>query len=344
MAEIRFEDITKKFGDKIILDRLNLSIEDGSFTVMIGPSGCGKTTLLRIIAGIGPQTSGKVYLDGEDISGLPPAKRNVAMVFQNYAIYPTMTVQENIEFGLKNNKVPKEERERLVKEISEIVGIGDLLNRKPSTLSGGQRQRIALARAMVKKPKVFLMDEPLSNLDAKLRVSMRTELIELHNRLKTTFVYVTHDQTEAMSMGTKIILMNRGVIQQEASPTDIYHDPDNLFAAQFIGSPQMNVIHFDDSRACYGFRPEKVHLRSEGGQFFYNRRGTIVTKEMLGSETIYQIRYDGHSIMAKSLEDSFEQGSEVYIGVKKENILMFDENERRVRDDDRRYHIWLQEL
>ena len=344
MAEIRFEDITKKFGDKIILDRLNLSIEDGSFTVMIGPSGCGKTTLLRIIAGIGPQTSGKVYLDGEDISGLPPAKRNVAMVFQNYAIYPTMTVQENIEFGLKNNKVPKEERERLVKEISEIVGIGDLLNRKPSTLSGGQRQRIALARAMVKKPKVFLMDEPLSNLDAKLRVSMRTELIELHNRLKTTFVYVTHDQTEAMSMGTKIILMNRGVIQQEASPTDIYHDPDNLFTAQFIGSPQMNVIHFDNSKACYGFCPEKVHLRSEGGQFFYNRRGTIVTKEMLGSETIYQIRYDGHSIMAKSLEDSFEQGSEVYIGVKKENILMFDENERRVRDDDRRYHIWLQEL
>ena len=344
MAEIRFEDITKKFGDKIILDRLNLSIEDGSFTVMIGPSGCGKTTLLRIIAGIGPQTSGKVYLDGEDISGLPPAKRNVAMVFQNYAIYPTMTVQENIEFGLKNNRVPKEERERLVKEISEIVGIGDLLNRKPSTLSGGQRQRIALARAMVKKPKVFLMDEPLSNLDAKLRVSMRTELIELHNRLKTTFVYVTHDQTEAMSMGTKIILMNRGVIQQEASPTDIYHDPDNLFTAQFIGSPQMNVIHFDNSKACYGFRPEKVHLRSEGGQFFYNRRGTIVTKEMLGSETIYQIRYDGHSIMAKSLEDSFEQGSEVYIGVKKENILMFDENERRVRDDDRRYHIWLQEL
>ena len=344
MAEIRFEDITKKFGDKIILDRLNLSIEDGSFTVMIGPSGCGKTTLLRIIAGIGPQTSGKVYLDGEDISGLPPAKRNVAMVFQNYAIYPTMTVQENIEFGLKNNKVPKGERERLVKEISEIVGIGDLLNRKPSTLSGGPAPRWGVARAMLKKPKVFLMDEPLSNLDAKLRVSMRTELIELHNRLKTTFVYVTHDQTEAMSMGTKIILMNRGVIQQEASPTDIYHDPDNLFTAQFIGSPQMNVIHFDDSRACYGFRPEKVHLRSEGGQFFYNRRGTIVTKEMLGSETIYQIRYDGHSIMAKSLEDSFEQGSEVYIGVKKENILMFDENERRVRDDDRRYHIWLQEL
>ena len=214
MAEIRFDNITKKFGDKVILDRINLSIEDGSFTVMIGPSGCGKTTLLRIIAGIGPQTSGRVFLDGEDISGLPPAKRNVAMVFQNYAIYPTMTVRENIEFGLKNNKVPKPERDKLIKEISEIVGIAEMLERKPSTLSGGQRQRIALARAMVKKPKVFLMDEPLSNLDAKLRVSMRTELIELHNRLKTTFVYVTHDQTEAMSMGTKIILMSGGVIQQ----------------------------------------------------------------------------------------------------------------------------------
>ncbi|MCI5957514.1 MAG: ABC transporter ATP-binding protein [Clostridiales bacterium] len=344
MAEIRFEDITKKFGDKVILDRLNLTIEDGSFTVMIGPSGCGKTTLLRIIAGIGPQTSGKVYLDGEDISGLPPAKRNVAMVFQNYAIYPTMTVKENIEFGLKNNKVPKEERERLVREISEIVGIGDMLDRKPSTLSGGQRQRIALARAMVKKPKVFLMDEPLSNLDAKLRVSMRTELIELHNRLQTTFVYVTHDQTEAMSMGTKIILMNKGVIQQEASPSEIYHDPDNLFTAQFIGSPQMNVIRFQEGGACYGFRPEKVHLRSEGGQFFYTRKGTIVTKEMLGSETIYQIRYEGNSVMAKSLEDTFEQGSEVYIGVKKENILLFDENERRIRSGDARYDEWMQKL
>ena len=344
MAEIRFDNITKKFGEKVILDRINLSIEDGSFTVMIGPSGCGKTTLLRIIAGIGPQTSGRVFLDGEDISGLPPAKRNVAMVFQNYAIYPTMTVRENIEFGLKNNKVPKAERDKLIKEISEIVGIADMLERKPSTLSGGQRQRIALARAMVKKPKVFLMDEPLSNLDAKLRVSMRTELIELHNRLKTTFVYVTHDQTEAMSMGTKIILMSGGVIQQEATPSQIYHDPCNLFTAQFIGSPQMNVLPFEDSATRYGFRPEKVHLTQEPGAYFYTRRGTIVTKEMLGSETIYQIRYDGHSIMAKSLEDTFEQGSEVYIGVKRPNILLFDENERRIRQDDPSYDSWMQKL
>ncbi len=344
MAEIRFENIVKKFGEKTVLDNINLNIEDGSFTVMIGPSGCGKTTLLRIIAGIGPQTSGKVYLDGVDISRMLPAKRNVAMVFQNYAIYPTMTVRENIEFGLKNNKVPKDERTRLVEEISEIVGIHELLERKPATLSGGQRQRIALARAMVKKPKVFLMDEPLSNLDAKLRVSMRTELIELHKKLKTTFVYVTHDQTEAMSMATKIILMNGGVIQQEASPRVIYQDPNNLFTAQFIGSPQMNVLKFDASDVSYGFRPEKVSLTADATRSFYCRKGTIVTKEMLGSETIYQIRYDNNSVMVKSLDDSFESDTEVYVNVNEENIQLFDASGVRIRADHRDFAGWMQKL
>ncbi|MCQ2454261.1 MAG: ABC transporter ATP-binding protein [Clostridia bacterium] len=344
MAEIRFENIVKKFGEKTVLDNINLNIEDGSFTVMIGPSGCGKTTLLRIIAGIGPQTSGKVYLDGVDISRMLPAKRNVAMVFQNYAIYPTMTVRENIEFGLKNNKVPKDERTRLVEEISEIVGIHELLERKPATLSGGQRQRIALARAMVKKPKVFLMDEPLSNLDAKLRVSMRTELIELHKKLKTTFVYVTHDQTEAMSMATKIILMNGGVIQQEASPRVIYQDPNNLFTAQFIGSPQMNVLKFAASDVSYGFRPEKVSLTSDATQSFYCRKGTIVTKEMLGSETIYQVRYDNNSVMVKSLDDSFESDTEVYVNVNEENIQLFDASGVRIRADHQDFAGWMQKL
>ena len=337
MAHIRFENITKKFGPKTILDNMNLEIEDGSFTVMIGPSGCGKTTLLRIIAGIGPQTSGQVYLDGQDISDLAPAKRNVAMVFQNYAIYPTMTVRENIEFGLKNNKVPKDERDRLVKEISEIVGIADLLDRKPNTLSGGQRQRIALARAMVKQPKVFLMDEPLSNLDAKLRVGMRTELIELHKRLKTTFVYVTHDQVEAMSMATKIILMNHGVIQQIASPAEIYNKPNNLFTAQFIGSPQMNTIYFDGSKSCYGFRPEKVKLSATPTDAFYSRQGKIVTKEMLGSETIYQVRFAGKSVMVKSLDDSFAADADVYVGVDQEDIHLFGEDENRIDAGDPRY-------
>lgn len=344
MAHIAFENITKKFGDKTILDHMNLEIEDGSFTVMIGPSGCGKTTLLRIIAGIGPQTSGKVYLDGQDISNMPPAKRNVAMVFQNYAIYPTMTVRENIEFGLKNNKVAKAERDSLIAEITEIVGIADLLERKPSTLSGGQRQRIALARAMVKKPKVFLMDEPLSNLDAKLRVGMRTELIELHKRLKSTFVYVTHDQTEAMSMATQIILMNKGQIQQIASPHEIYNNPINLFTAQFIGSPQMNTIPLANTEACYGFRPEKVQLSHEPINGFYSRKGTIVTKEMLGSETIYQVRYAGQSIMVKSLEDSFAADTQVYISVEKRDIHLFDERHNRVDAADPRYAAMIERL
>lgn len=344
MAHIRFENITKKFGNKTILDNMNLEIEDGSFTVMIGPSGCGKTTLLRIIAGIGPQTSGKVYLDGQDISNLAPAKRDVAMVFQNYAIYPTMTVRENIEFGLKNNKVPKAERDSLVKEISEIVGIADLLDRKPNTLSGGQRQRIALARAMVKKPKVFLMDEPLSNLDAKLRVGMRTELIELHKRLKTTFVYVTHDQVEAMSMSTNIILMNQGEIQQIASPHDIYTTPNNLFTAQFIGSPQMNTIYLEDSKSCYGFRPEKVKLSHTPAATFYRRQGRIVTKEMLGSETIYQIRFNSQSVMVKSLDDTFATDIDVYVGVEKEDIHLFDEQQLRVAPEDPRYEAMMSKL
>ena len=218
MAEIKFNQVTKAFGNNVVIKDLDLTIPDGKFTVLVGASGCGKTTLLRMIAGIGPATSGQVLMDGQDITDLDPAKRDIAMVFQNYAIYPTMTVRENIEFGLKNKKVPKEEREALIKEYAAIVGLTDYLDRKPGTLSGGQRQRIALARAMVKKPKVFLMDEPLSNLDAKLRVQMRTELIELHNRLKTTFVYVTHDQVEAMAMGDMIVLMDKGQIMQEAAP------------------------------------------------------------------------------------------------------------------------------
>ena len=218
MAEIRFEDITKKFGDKIILDRLNLSIEDGSFTVMIGPSGCGKTTLLRIIAGIGPQTSGKVYLDGEDISGLPPAKRNVAMVFQNYAIYPTMTVQENIEFGLKNNKVPKEERERLVKEISEIVGIGDLLNRKPSTLSGGQRQRIALARAILKDAPIVILDEATASVDPENEAELQ-KAIEALTQGKT-IIMIAH-RLKTVKNADQIIVIDRGKISQQGTHDEL---------------------------------------------------------------------------------------------------------------------------
>ena len=345
MASLSLRHIYKIYpGDVTAVSDFNLEIEDKEFIVLVGPSGCGKSTTLRMVAGLEDISKGELYIDDKLVNNVPPKDRDIAMVFQSYALYPHMTVYNNMAFGLKLRKMPKDEIDRRVKEAAQILGIEKLLNRKPAALSGGQRQRVALGRAIVREPKVFLMDEPLSNLDAKLRVSMRTELIELHNRLKTTFVYVTHDQTEAMSMGTKIILMSGGVIQQEATPSQIYHDPCNLFTAQFIGSPQMNVLPFEDSATRYGFRPEKVHLTQEPGAYFYTRRGTIVTKEMLGSETIYQIRYDGHSIMAKSLEDTFEQGSEVYIGVKRPNILLFDENERRIRQDDPSYDSWMQKL
>ena len=227
------------------------------------------------------------------------------MVFQNYAIYPTMSVRENIEFGLKNKKVPKTERDRRIREVSAAVGLTEYLDRKPSTLSGGQRQRIALARAMVKQPKVFLMDEPLSNLDAKLRASMRTELIELHEKLKSTFVYVTHDQVEAMAMADMIVLMDKGRIMQKGAPEEIYRDPDNIFAAQFIGTPAMNIFPLNEEGIRLGFRPEKAALSLEKPVCAYVQRGEVLTREMLGSETIYKLQLSDRSVMVKSTDDRF---------------------------------------
>lgn len=332
MAEIRFEKVCKFFdnGKNKVIEDLDLTIQDGKFTVLVGASGCGKTTLLRMIAGIGPATSGHIYLDGKEITDTPPGKRDIAMVFQNYAIYPTMTVRENIEFGLKNNKVPKAEREALIKEYAEVVGLTDYLDRKPGTLSGGQRQRIALARAMVKKPSVFLMDEPLSNLDAKLRVAMRSELIELHNRLKTTFVYVTHDQTEAMSMADVIVLMDKGEIMQEASPVQIYNDPNNVFTAQFIGTPPMNIMEMADG-CKVGFRPEKGNLyrgQAEGNMIL---KGRILTREILGSETLYKVECSFGTLMVKMEEADFEMEENVLVGVKNEHLYFFDEDGQRIR-------------
>ena len=327
MGEIVFKNVCKSFGDTKVIENLDLTIKDGEFTVLVGASGCGKTTLLRMIAGIGPATSGELYIDGEDVTDIPPGKRGIAMVFQNYAIYPTMTVRENIEFGLKNKKVPKAERDRLIADAAETVGLTPYLQRKPSELSGGQRQRVALARAMVKTPSVFLLDEPLSNLDAKLRVAMRTELIELHHRLKTTFVYVTHDQTEAMSMADTIILMNAGKIQQMAAP-------------EVIGTPPMNIIRMKDGKHYIGYRPEKLQLFREAPDCTYVRKAKILTREMLGSETLYklQILSDSEeakgSVMSKSLDMDFEVEQEIYIGVPKEDLYYFDEEENRIREAD----------
>ena len=320
---------------------MNLTIRDGAFTVLLGPSGCGKTTLLRMIAGIGPATSGTLYMDGEDISAVPPGKRNVAMVFQNYAIYPTMSVRKNIEFCLENNRVPKKERKERVERVANIVGLEEYLDRKPSQLSGGQRQRVALARAMVKEPAVFLMDEPLSNLDAKLRSAMRSELIQLHRQLKTTFVYVTHDQVESMAMADEIVLMNEGKIMQKAAPEVIYHDPENIFTAQFIGTPPANVLPAKDGDGFIGYRPEHVKIAGdvrtyqgeEAGEEIYRRDGEIVTREMLGSEVLYKIRIPEGDVMVKSLCFSHKAGDQVSISVGQRNLYLFDRNGERIRDE-----------
>ena len=332
MAEINFKQVTKSFGNNVVIENLDLTVPDGKFTVLVGASGCGKTTLLRMIAGIGPATSGQIFMDGKDITDLDPAKRDIAMVFQNYAIYPTMTVRENIEFGLKNKKVPKAEREQLIKEYAAIVGLTEYLDRKPGTLSGGQRQRIALARAMVKKPAVFLMDEPLSNLDAKLRVQMRTELIELHNRLKTTFVYVTHDQVEAMAMADMIVLMDKGQIMQEAPPEVIYNDPNNVFTAQFIGTPPMNIIDMGDVKV--GFRPEKVQLAYESKGLAVARKGSLITREMLGSETTYKVQMGEQAIMVKTPDASFQYDEAIVVNVDAKDLYFFDANGERIRKGD----------
>jgi sn-glycerol 3-phosphate transport system ATP-binding protein len=331
MAGIEFVNVGKSFGNHNVIENLNLTIPDGKFTVLVGASGCGKTTLLRMIAGIGPATSGHVLMDGKDITDLEPGKRDIAMVFQNYAIYPTMTVRENIEFGLKNNKVPKEERNRLIREVAETVSLSEYLDRMPGTLSGGQRQRVALARAMVKKPKVFLMDEPLSNLDAKLRIQMRVELIELHEKLKTTFVYVTHDQVEAMSMADVIVLMDKGEILQVGSPEEIYKEPNSVFIAQFIGSPSMNILDLP-KEGKLGFRPERAVLSFKPSDTPFRRSGKVVTREMLGSETIYKVVMDQYTAMVKSLDDEFAVGDEVILHVAGEDLYYFGVDGRRIRE------------
>lgn len=334
MAGIELRHVTKTFNQVKVVKDLDLEIPDGKFTVLVGPSGCGKTTLLRMIAGIGSATSGQVLMDGEDITDLAPGKRDIAMVFQNYAIYPTMTVRDNIEFGLKNRKVPKEERQKRIEQVSKMVGLSEMLDRKPSTLSGGQRQRIALARAMVKKPKVFLMDEPLSNLDAKLRNSMRSELIEMHKTLQTTFVYVTHDQVEAMAMADMIVLIDKGKIMQKGSPRELYNDPDNTFTAQFMGTPPMNVYRHDESLQI-GFRPERVELTEKvPAACTYVRKAKILTSEMLGSETVYKVETADGIMMVKSRDCEFDAGAECYMSVPDSYILFFDGEGNRIRPVD----------
>lgn len=244
MATIKFRDVVKSFdnGKVTVIPNLSLEIADKEFVVLVGPSGCGKSTTLRMIAGLEDITSGELYIDDQKVNNIPPKDRNIAMVFQSYALYPHMTVYKNMAFALKLKKLPKEEIDKKVKWAAKILDIEPYLDRKPRALSGGQRQRVALGRAMVRNPKVFLLDEPLSNLDAKLRTEMRSQITSLHQKLQTTFVYVTHDQTEAMTMADRIVVMDKGIIQQFDTPQMLYNEPANMFVAGFIGSPQMNFI------------------------------------------------------------------------------------------------------
>ena len=249
MGRVAIQGVSKRFGDVTALDNLTLEIEDREFLVLLGPSGCGKSTALRMVAGLDEPSEGSIEIGDRVVTDVEAKDRDVAMVFQSYALYPHMTVRRNIEFPLRSRRVPKDERDKLVGEAARMLGLEELLERKPAQLSGGQRQRVALARAVVRRPQVFLMDEPLSNLDAKLRVQTRAELVELHRRLSATVLYVTHDQVEAMTMGNRIVILSNGVLQQVGPPQDVYERPANLFVARFIGNPPMNTINGRVTRA-----------------------------------------------------------------------------------------------
>lgn len=339
---IDIRNAVKMYGSNTVIDNLNLSVREGEFFTLLGPSGCGKTTLLRMIAGFNSIEGGDFLFNGLRINDLDPAKRKIGMVFQNYAIFPHMTVRKNVAFGLENMNVPKAERNRRVAEYLELMQIDQFADRMPERLSGGQQQRVALARALVISPDVLLMDEPLSNLDAKLRVQMRSELIELHNKLKTTFVYVTHDQVEAMSMADTIVLMNNGEIQQQASPEEIYEDPNNVFTAQFIGTPAMNILPMPNG--CFmGFRPEKT-LMSEGWDkapsAAYHTTGRIITREMLGSETLYKVQIstmtgEQTTVMVKLTDGSIRQDSQISLDVEQGALFFFDKDTKRIRESQR---------
>ena len=293
MGRIVLNNVTKSFGDTQVIPPLDLTIEDGEFAVFVGPSGCGKSTLLRMIAGLEDLTSGQIEIDGEDVTEVPPSKRGLAMVFQSYALYPHMTVRKNIGFPLRMEKMPQAEIDKRVEVAAKSLNLNDYLDRKPGQLSGGQRQRVAIGRAIVRDPSAFLFDEPLSNLDAALRVGMRLEISEMHERMKTTMIYVTHDQVEAMTMANKIVVLQAGVIEQVGSPLDLYHAPRNEFVAGFIGSPKMNLIKGAEAEkhgvATIGIRPEHIDVSTTEGLW----PGNVGVAEHLGSDTFIHVHDTG---------------------------------------------------
>ena len=355
MSSVSLNHISKTYpGGVLAVDDLSLEIHDKEFLVLVGPSGCGKTTTLRIVAGLEDLTGGNLFIDNENVSHVPAKHRNLAMVFQNFALYPHMTAYENMAFSLNIRRMPKPQIKKRINEAASLLGIEDLLMRKPGELSGGQMQRVALGRAIVRDPKVFLMDEPLSNLDAKLRAQMRTEIIRLHKSLGTTFIYVTHDQTEAMTMGTRIAVMNKGVLQQVDTPAKLYDHPANLFVAGFIGTPQMNFFpvrldHSLDGARCMlgetpihigkrtadsgytgrdailGIRPENIHLEES---FIASHPQSIVDvkiemAEMTGAETFVHLSILDKTAVARTVRFSTSPGTQMKAALDTENIHLF---------------------
>ena len=353
MATVTFDHVTKRFGDVTAVNDLSLQVRDGEFLVLVGPSGCGKTTALRMVAGLEDQTSGDIFIGDRLVNDVAPKDRDIAMVFQNYALYPHMTVYDNIAFGLKLRGTPRAEIERRVKEVAEILGLGELLRRKPKELSGGQRQRVAVGRAIAREPAVFLMDEPLSNLDAKLRVQTRAELEKIHRRVGKTTIYVTHDQIEAMTMGDRIAVMRDGVLQQLDTPQVLHDRPANLFVAGFIGSPAMNFFpatvvgapgdaaadtgftrvplggradRVIGKEAIVGVRPEDIHDLSTAGQdgrLPVQARVDVV--EYLGSELQLHLAAEGQTFVARVSTDTRTQpGADLRVGFDLRKMHLFD--------------------
>ena len=358
MASVTFDKVWKRFGDFTALNNLNLQIADKEFLVLVGPSGCGKTTALRCLAGLEDISDGRVLIGDQVVNDVAPKDRDIAMVFQSYALYPHMTVFDNMAFGLKLRKIPKEDIKRRVEEAAETLGISHLLKRKPRELSGGQRQRVAVGRAIVREPKVFLFDEPLSNLDAKLRVQTRAEISKLHQRLQTTFIYVTHDQTEAMTMATRIAVMNKGVLQQLDTPQHLYDHPANLFVAGFIGSPAMNFFpaklckgdgalfvdtgdfsvkvpesltaryaNHVDRDVIFGIRPEDIHNPDfvPSGIHAEAIDAKVDVTELMGNEIFLYLVAGKNSFVARvDPRTRFQMGQQVKVAFNMDNFHLFD--------------------
>ncbi len=333
MAHIVLEKVKKSFDSLTVIPPLDLEIKDGEFVVFVGPSGCGKSTLLRLIAGLEIVSSGKIHINGKDATSMPPAKRELAMVFQSYALYPHMTVRKNISFPLRMAKMDKTEQQSRVDHAAAVLNLTEYLDRRPGQLSGGQRQRVAIGRAIVREPTAFLFDEPLSNLDAALRVGMRLEISGLHKRLNTTMIYVTHDQVEAMTMADKIVVLHDGRIEQVGSPLELYRAPRNLFVAGFIGSPKMNFITGPKAKEfdahTIGIRPEHLVPSPTEGLW----KGQVGLSEHLGSDTFLHIHMDGHAdtvTVRSGGEVNMHHGDPIYLTPKQDHVYRFNHHGLRI--------------